>query len=159
MSFKYIFQMIIAAIFFLLFSVCTWYEGSEILDNPWEWKYSTYFSQASDDQVMDAQDISDLDYFVYAAKFKPTFPIFMILAASYLIILTGYILFKGSIKRMALFLSGLGALFLLSSVFVSNTPTVGGTIFQVFFLISGMISIMGAALYYFWMSKGFKTEI
>ncbi|MFE5431117.1 YjdJ family protein [Peribacillus simplex] len=159
MTFNNFLQMIIAAFFLLLFSFCTWYEGSEILDNPWEWKYSTHFSQMLNDQVMDDQDISNFDYFVYAAKFKPLFPFLMVLAASYLIILTGYILFKRSIKKMALFLLGLGVLFLLSTGFVSNSPTVGGNIFQAFFLIGGMMAIMGAALYYFLMPTGLHTEV
>ncbi|WP_286178810.1 DUF4306 domain-containing protein [Bacillus sp. B4EP4a] len=159
MTFNNFLQMIIAAFFLLLFSFCTWYEGSEILDNPWEWKYSTHFTQVNDDHAMDANDISNFDYFVYAAKFKPLFPFLMVLAASYLIILTGYILFKRSIKKMALFLLGLGVLFLLSTGFVSNSSTVGGNIFQAFFLIGGMMAIMGAALYYFLMPTGLHTEV
>ncbi|MFJ8071412.1 DUF4306 domain-containing protein [Peribacillus sp. NPDC096447] len=113
---------------------------------PREWKYSTHFTQVNDDQAMDADDISSFDYFVYAAKFKPLFPLLMVLAASYFIILTGYILFKRSIKGMSLFLLGLGFLFLLLSGFVSNSPTVGGNIFQAFYLIGGRIAILSGAL-------------
>ncbi|MGG0409217.1 DUF4306 domain-containing protein [Peribacillus simplex] len=152
-------QMIIAALFFMVFTFCTWYEGSEILDRPWEWKYSVHFTQVNDYQAMDADDISSFDHFVYAAKFKPLFPFLMVITAFYLIILTGFILFKRSIKKMALFLLGLSILFLLSSGFVSNSPTVGGNIFQAFFLIGGMIAIIGAALYYFRVPTGFDTEI
>jgi hypothetical protein len=155
---KYFDQLIIAGFFLLLFSFCTWYEGSEIQDNPWEWKYSTHFSQMLNDQVLDEQDISNLDYFVYAAKFKPVFPVLMVLTSSYLIILTGYALFKRSSKKIALFLAGFGVLFLISSGIVSNSPTVGGNIFQAFFLISGMMAIMGAALYYFRVPKEIKTD-
>ncbi|MFJ7511621.1 DUF4306 domain-containing protein [Peribacillus simplex] len=156
MTFNKFSQMIIAALFLMVFTFCTWYEGSEILDRPWEWKYSTHFTQVNADQAMDADDISNFDYLVYAAKFKPLFPFLMVLAASYLIILTGYILFKRSIKKMALFLLGLGVLFLLSSGFVSNSPTVGGNIFQAFFLIGGMIVIFSGALYYFRKPRGFN---
>ncbi|MBO0998787.1 DUF4306 domain-containing protein [Bacillus sp. SD075] len=152
-------QMIIAALFFMVFTFCTWYEGSEILDRPWEWKYSTHFTHVNDDQTMDADDISSFDYFVYAAKFKPLFPFFMVLAALYFIILTGYILFKRSMKKMALFLLGLGVLLLLSNGFVSHSPTVGGNIFQAFFLIGGMITILSAAHYYLRIPTGFNTEI
>ncbi|CAH0297317.1 DUF4306 domain-containing protein [Peribacillus simplex] len=159
MTFNNLLQMIIAALFFMVFTFCTWYEGSEILDRPLEWKYSTHFTKVDDDQALDANDISNFDHFVYAAKFKPLFPFFMVLAASYLIILTGYILFKRSIKKMALFLLGLGVLFLLSTGFVSNSTTVGGNIFTAFFLIGGMIAIIGAALYYFRMPTGLHTEV
>lgn len=122
MTINYFTQMIIAAFFFMLFSFCAWYEGSEILDNSWEWKHSTYFSE----HVIDADDISDLDHFVYAAKFRPLFPVLMILTASYIIILTGHRLFKKSITKKAVFLSGFGALFLFASGIVSNSPTIGG---------------------------------
>ncbi|WHY97037.1 DUF4306 domain-containing protein [Peribacillus simplex] len=155
MTFNHLLQMIIAALFLMVFTFCTWYEGSEILDRPWEWKYSTHFTQVNDDQAMEASDISNLDHFVYAAKFKPLFPFLMVTIASYLTILTGYILFKRSIKKMVLFLLGLGVLFLISTGFVSNSPTVGGEIFTAFFLIGGMIAIIGAALYYFRMPTGF----
>lgn len=157
MTFNHFLQMIIAALFFLVFTFCTWYEGSEIVDKPWEWKYSTLFTHVNDEQAIDAVDISNFDHFVYAAKFKPLFPFLMVLAASYIIILSGYILFKRRIKKMALFLLGFGVLFLFSSGFVSHSPTVGGNIFQAFFLIGGMIAIMAAALYYYRIPRGFNT--
>ncbi|MFJ7310453.1 DUF4306 domain-containing protein [Peribacillus frigoritolerans] len=157
MTFNHFLQMIIAALFFMVFTFCTWYEGSEILDRPSEWRYSTLFTHVNDEQAIDAVDISNFDHFVYAVKFKPLFPLLMVLAASYIIILSGYILFKRRIKKMALFLLGFGVLFLFSSGFVSNSPTVGGNIFQAFFLIGGMIAIMAAALYYYRMPRGFNT--
>ncbi|MFY0804895.1 DUF4306 domain-containing protein [Peribacillus frigoritolerans] len=157
MTFNHFLQMIIAALFFMVFTFCTWYEGSEIVDKPWEWKYSTLFTHVNDEQAIDAVDISNFDHFVYAAKFKPLFPLLMVLASSYIIILSGYILFKRRIKKMALFLLGFGVLFLFSSGFVSHSPTVGGNIFQAFFLIGGMIAIMAAALYYYRIPRGFNT--
>lgn len=60
MTFSNFSQLIIAALFFMVFTFCTWYEGSEILDRPWEWKYSTHFTQVNDDQAMDPDDISSL---------------------------------------------------------------------------------------------------
>ncbi|WP_249599037.1 DUF4306 domain-containing protein [Peribacillus frigoritolerans] len=157
MTFNHFLQMIITALFFMVFTFCTWYEGSEIVDKPWEWKYSTLFTHVNDEQGIDAVDISNFDHFVYAAKFKPLFPLLMVLAASYIIILSGYVLFKRRIKKMALFLLGFGVLFLFSSGFVSHSPTVGGNIFQALFLIGGMIAIMAAALYYYRMPRGFNT--
>ncbi|MCR8869401.1 YjdJ family protein [Peribacillus frigoritolerans] len=157
MTFNNFLQMIIAALFFMVFTFCTWYEGSEILDRPWEWKHSTHFTHINDEQAIEADDISNFDHFVYAAKFKPLFPFLMVTTASYLIILTGYILFQRRIKKMALFLLGFGVTFLFSCGYVSNSPTVGGNIFQAFFLIGGMIAIMAAALYYYRMPRGFNT--
>ena len=50
------------------------YEGSAILEDPWEWKYTAIFSQMKNGQVENVNDILPIDYFVYAAKFVPTFP-------------------------------------------------------------------------------------
>ncbi len=63
-------QMIIAALFFMVFTFCTWYEGSEILDRPWEWKHSTHFTHINDEQAIEADDISNFDHFVYARKIQ-----------------------------------------------------------------------------------------
>ncbi|MGE7879249.1 DUF4306 domain-containing protein [Peribacillus muralis] len=155
MTFNYASQFIMAALFFILFSFCSWYEGSEILDNPREWKHSTYFSG---DHVIDAHAISDLDYFVYAAKFRPMFPVLMTLTASYISLLTGYRFFKSSIAKKTLFLSGFGVLFLFAGGIVSNSPTIGGGIFQAIFLMGGLLLILAAALSYFWKPSWFNTE-
>ncbi|MFD6441019.1 YjdJ family protein [Peribacillus sp. NPDC060186] len=156
---KYIFQLISATLFLLFFTFCTWYEGSEILDNPWEWEYSTYFSQMLNDQVVEENDISSLDYFVYAAKFKPLFPSLMIITALYIIILSGLNLYKRSAKKIALFLSVLGVILLILSSLVTNSPTAGGSFFNAFFLTCGIISVLIAALYYIEMPKRHKTGV
>ncbi|MBR8643966.1 DUF4306 domain-containing protein [[Brevibacterium] frigoritolerans] len=133
MTFNHFMQMIIAALFFMVFTFCTWYEGSEILDRPWEWKHSTHFTNINDEQAIEADDISKFDHFVYAAKFKPLFPFLMVTTASYLIILTGYILFQRWIKKMALFLLGFGVIFLFSSGYVSNSQLLEEISFKHFF--------------------------
>lgn len=95
----------------MVFSFCPWFEGSEILDEPWKWKYSAHFSQVSDDEVMDAHDISNLDHFVYAAKFKPLFPFLMALTASYIIILRVIPYSKEALKKQHYFCLDLGSFF------------------------------------------------
>lgn len=79
-----------ASILFFLSIVVAWYEGSTILDNPWEWKYSTPFSRLLYGEVHSASDILQLDYFIYAAKFQPTYPVIMVISILYLLILIGY---------------------------------------------------------------------
>ena len=92
-----------AASFFLLFSTAVaWYEGSTILDNSLEWQYSTPFTQLLYGVVNNPSDISQLDYFVYAAKFQPTFPIIMVLSSLYLLILIGYSILKQEKKWVCL---------------------------------------------------------
>ncbi|MDE5414277.1 YjdJ family protein [Alkalihalobacterium chitinilyticum] len=147
------------AITSLLFSTfASWYEGSAILDNPWEWKYSTPFSQLLYGDVQNINQISQLDHFVYAAKFQPTFPLIMLISGLYLLILIGYQLFKSRKIRFVYFLSLLaGTLFILSYL-VFNSPTIGGQIFFYFGLTSGILCIVGAAIIYFILFKRNTNE-
>ncbi|MFF5401200.1 DUF4306 domain-containing protein [Peribacillus butanolivorans] len=71
-------------------TVIAWYEVSAIIDNPWVWKYSTPFSHLMNMQILSKNDISQLDYFVYATKYQPTFPLIMKICGLYLLVLIGY---------------------------------------------------------------------
>jgi hypothetical protein len=134
----------------LLFStVAAWYEGSAILDNPWEWKYSTPFSQMLYGEVQSDSDISQLDYFVYAAKFQPTFPVIMAISGLYLLILIGYYFLNRQHKRFTYFLSILGAGLFLLSYFFMHSSTTGGQIFFYIWLVSGVLSTVTAVITYF----------
>lgn len=148
-------QGIVATLFLLIFTFCAWYEGSEILDNPWEWEYSTPFSE----KVEESKDISNLDYLVYAAKFRPMFPALMMVTLLYLVTLTGFRICKGSQNKLAFFLTGLGVLALPLSGLVWNSPTVGGNLFQSIGLIIGVVFLLLGALYYFKIPLKFKRAI
>ena len=136
---KYIIQLGTSTILFLLFTFCTWYEGTEIMDVPWEWKYSAHFSGG--EKVTDQSMISTLDYFVYAAKFKPLFPSLMALTALHLFLLISWLAGKRQKKRMAAVLFTLTGGLFLSSVMLFDSPTQGGTVFWLF----GLIGSLGSA--------------
>lgn len=72
----------------------SWYEGSGIIDNPLEWKYSTPVSQIFNIEINNGQDISQLDYFVYAAKFQPFFPAIMIVSVLYICTVVIFFIFQ-----------------------------------------------------------------
>jgi hypothetical protein len=134
----------------ILFStVAAWYEGSAILDNPWEWKYSTPFSHMLYGEVHSDSDISQLDYFVYAAKFQPAFPAIMAISSLYLLILIGYYFLNRQHKRFAYFLAILGGGLFLLSYFFTNSPTDGGQIFFYIWLVSGILCTVTAVITYF----------
>ncbi len=154
MSFKMIIQFILASILLVFSTGVAWYEGSAIVEIPWEWQHTAIFSQMAYGQVEDKNDILQIDYFVYAAKFAPTFPLLMLLSATYLIILIGYTLLKRNEWMFKYFLSGIGALFLVLSGFVSNSTTIGLKIFFFSFLLIGILSIVIALLRFF----NVKTE-
>lgn len=152
MSVKFALHGILAMLFLLIFTFCVWYEGSEILNQPWEWKYSTPFSELNT-QVDDPKDISNLDYFVYAAKFRPMFPVLMMMTLLYVITLTGIRVCKGSHKKMVFLLFGMGALLLLLSGFVWSSPTIGGNFFTSTFILAGMVYMLAGVWLYFQFQK------
>ncbi|ATA58699.1 hypothetical protein GS458_0236 [Geobacillus stearothermophilus] len=144
-----IIQFGLAAILLLFSTLAAWYEGSAILDNPWEWKHSTPFSQMMYGQVHSKSHISQLDYFVYSAKFHPFFPIIMGISSLYLLILIGYYFLKPQNKKFACFLFILGGgLFLLGCFFMDSTTT-GGKIFFYIWLVSGSLCTATAIITYF----------
>ncbi|MGR3763023.1 YjdJ family protein [Rossellomorea sp. NS-SX7] len=130
---------------FLLFSVfATLYEGSGIVDSPFEWEYSTPFSG----EVENAGDISPLDYFVYAIKFKPTFPIVMAVSSMYLLVVTGN-LFMNRKRFFTFYLPFLAVLQLTLGWLMSSAVTTGTQVLSYVFLSSGALILAAALLYHF----------
>jgi Domain of unknown function (DUF4306) len=139
MSNKLIFQFGLALMILLFSTLVTWYEGSEILDRPSEWKYSTPFTHLFYGGVNDSNDISRLDYYVYAAKFKPINPIIMLISSVYLLTLFAYLLLKQNRKWFSWFTISLGMLLLLFSISLYSSPTIGG---RMIFYVSLSIGIL-----------------
>ncbi len=148
---KIIIQFGFSSILLLFSTAVAWYEGSAILDNPREWSYSTPFTQLL--YGGNSADISQLDYFVYSAKFQPTFPIIMVLSSLYLLVLIGYYILKKEKNWFAYYLFFLGGGLFLFSYFTSNSPTVGGRIMFPLFLICGLASIATALIIYYQIFK------
>ncbi|WP_226669800.1 YjdJ family protein [Metabacillus litoralis] len=134
---RFIIQFGIFSILFLFSTAASWYEGSAILNNPWEWKYSTPFTTFFYGGVNNQSDISQLDYFIYAFKFLPTYPVIMVLSSMYLLILIGnYTLKKRKWFIYYLFFLS-GGCFLVSYLTI-NSITVGGRILFFLFIICGI---------------------
>lgn len=142
-------QLGIASILLLFSTAATWYEGSAILNDPWEWKHSTPFSQLFYDEVQSSNQILQLDHFIYAAKFLPTFPVIMVIGSIYLLILIGYHFFRRRHKWFTYYLSFLGGGLFLLSYFIYNSPTTGGKIFFYIWLLSGVFCAVAAIISYF----------
>lgn len=125
MSFRVIIQLVLASILLLFSTGVAWYEGSALLEHSWEWKHTAIFSEKANGQVENASDILPVDYFIYAAKFAPLFPLLMLVSGTYLIILMGYNSLKRNHKVFIYYLTSIGVLFLVLSGFLSNSPTSG----------------------------------
>ncbi|KMQ07209.1 hypothetical protein TU68_07705 [Bacillus cereus] len=90
-------QMVQLGSSFMLFiasALMSWYQGSNLIDDPDEWKYSAKFTNYFKGTVSNYEDIYQIDFFIYAAKFYPTAFIVMLVSLLYMLILILYILFK-----------------------------------------------------------------
>lgn len=122
-------QLIVGFLTLVASTVIAWYEGSGIIENSLEWKYSTPFSKLFNVEIAVGREISQLDYFVYAAKFQPFFPTIMIVSGLYIVSVMTIYLLKHN-RQLAMILSGLtSGLLMLISVFLLHASTVGGKIF------------------------------
>ncbi|MGV2549611.1 YjdJ family protein, partial [Bacillus licheniformis] len=86
---------------FLFSALSSWYQVSELLKLPWEWKYTAKFTSwlYGEDSIKNAHNISQLDFFVYAAKHTPATVILMAVSLAYIIALASYLLIKTYVKR------------------------------------------------------------
>lgn len=139
MTSKIIFQFGLVIIILIFSTLGAWYEGSEVLDRPSEWKYSTPFTHLFSGGINDSNDILAIDYFVYAAKFKPIYPILMLINIVYLLTLLAYVCLKQNKRGLTIFSITLGGLLILFSLALYNSPTIGA---QMLFYISLAISIL-----------------
>ncbi|MCQ6282529.1 YjdJ family protein [Bacillus sp. EB600] len=140
--FRFIFQFGAASVVFLFSTLAAWYEGSAILDHPSEWLNSTPITQFMDGTVHESSNILQWDFFIYAAKYEPTFPMIMTVSGLYLLIFLGYYILKKVRKWYAYYLFLIsGALFLLS-YFSFETSTDGGQKMFVLFSVCGSFCML-----------------
>ena len=137
--FKYILQLIIGILSLTISTLIAWYEGSAIIEEPFEWKYSTPFTGLFNIEITNGYDISQLDYFVYAAKFHPFFPAIMMVSVLYILSVIGHYLIKQYTKWAIGFWGLTGCICIVLSVLIFNSPTNGGRIFFWLTSISGIL--------------------
>jgi hypothetical protein len=155
---KYFIRFFLGIALLVFSTFATWYEGSELLDKPWEWEYSTHFSQMNGD-VTNSNDISELDFFVYAVKYRPFYPILMMLSFLYVLLNFSYLLFRKNVRNYSLFLGIVGIISLIISTFISDSPTIGGKYFNLILNTLGIISLLNIAIYYLKQYLKAKKEV
>jgi hypothetical protein len=151
--FRFIFQFGAAFVVFLFSATAAWYEGSALLDHPLEWKNTTPFTQLFHGPVQSGVDILQWDFFIYAAKNQPTYPMIMLISGLYLLLFCGYYLFKRVKKWYAYYLFMLcGGLFILSYFHFDSSSGEGYKMFVLlatcasFCLLSGLITFLTATI-------------
>lgn len=142
MKFKHNIFLIGAFLVFIFSTLASWYEGGQLRDIPWEWKYSAAFSTWLNGPVEDASDILVIDHFVYAAKFEPLFPLLMAASFLYIIFQLSDWLLRNRKTTHIIFLSLMAVGLLLMSAILLNSPTVGLTLFSGFFGLSGLLTLL-----------------
>ena len=85
-----IIQLTLSLLVLCLSTLAAFYEGSNLLEDSFEWGWSTPFTLLTTDRISSANQIFILDYLIYAAKFYPLFPSIMLLSIIYFLFLTGY---------------------------------------------------------------------
>ena len=137
--FKYMLQLIIGIFMLVVSTFIAWYEGSAIIEKSLEWKYSTPFTELFNIDITNGRDISQLDYFVYSAKFQPLFPAIMMVSVLYILSVIGYYLIKNNTKWAIGFWGLIGCICMLLSGLIFDSPTIGGRIFFWMTSISGVL--------------------
>ena len=155
--FKYVVQIIIGMLVLTGSTIVAWYEGSTIIDKPWEWRYSTPFSQLFKTEVVTGREISQLDYFVYAAKYEPLFPIMMVISLFYIVAVIGVFFMNYHVKWAIVYGGFISSSLVFFAIFAFNASTEGGTIFFYMALMMGIIMIMGTSFAYFKHAKSPQT--
>lgn len=155
---KLFIQVSIAFIILIFSTIASWYEGSALVQSTSEWKHTAVFSKWMNGSIDQANDILVLDYFLYAAKFSPAYSLTMFLSGTYLLILTGFMLFKGRTKAFAYFLFSVGIVFMVLCSLVSGSPTTGLKMFFNTSLLIGILAI-ASAIMLFTTNKNKETKL
>lgn len=142
MKFKNIIFLTGAFWVFIFSTLASWYEGGQLRDISWEWKYSAVFSTWLTGPVNEADDILAIDHFVYAAKFEPLFPLLMAASLLFIIFQLSAWLLKDRKTTHIIFLSLMAVGLLLMSAMLLNSPTIGLTLFSGFFGLSGLLTLL-----------------
>ncbi|WP_367183502.1 DUF4306 domain-containing protein [Sporosarcina sp.] len=123
-------------LFSLLVSI---YEGSEILNTPWEWEHTAIFSNLTNEQLKTTKDILLIDYFIFAAKFSPIYPI-VSLIATYSITFQIIFWIKNKLTRIISFWL-ITFISIILMITLKNSPTQGLHLISILFGLSTFISI------------------
>ncbi|TYS68265.1 DUF4306 domain-containing protein [Sutcliffiella horikoshii] len=148
MSYKRTISFGLAIMFFCIATFASWYEGSELVDNPFEWKHTAVFTSWIHDGEVERENIAQLDYFVYSIKFKPIFPVIMMVSFIYMVFTLGIKFLKSGTKRN-LFVSILGVLLLIGAGLISSSPTSGARVFMLSLILIGFLLLGSAAIHHF----------
>lgn len=94
MTINQMFQLGGSFLLFISSTLISWYQGSNLIDYPDEWKYTAKFTNYFKGPASNYKDIYQVDYFIYAAKFYPSCVIVMVISFIYMILVFVYLIYK-----------------------------------------------------------------
>lgn len=143
---KYFVHVAVGCAMFLASAFAAYYEGSALADNSWEWSYSTPITSLLGVEVRQASDISSFDFFYYAAKYEPAFPLIMMASILYIVLICGFMLLRLK-KRKALLYFGIVAVLSFGAVGALLEATSSGSRWFVpLFIITAVVSSVYAII-------------
>ena len=139
----------------MLFGIATfasWYEGSDLVERPSEWESTAKITSWWNDGAVERENISQLDYFIYSLKYKPLFPILMMVSFVYILFAVGKRWLKG--KSMLSGYSAVIAMMLFcGAVLVGGSPTDGAKLMMAALIVSGGLMTIFASLSYYKLTR------
>lgn len=150
--FKYILQLMISGVVLLFSTVAAWYEGSAIIENSLEWEYSTPVTHLLGIETLTGKEIVVFDYFVYAIKFQPFFPMMILISLLYIASLTLFLVGKRNMNQGILLSFVIGLLYLGASALFYDATTLGGSLFFYTLLLSAVLTIL-ISMFFFLQNK------
>jgi Domain of unknown function (DUF4306) len=135
--------VILLSLLSVVFLCCALYEGSNLIEDPFDWQESSLFTNLLVSNPKYPEDIIWLDYFVYAVKYYPIYPVLTLIS------LLGLLLFVMGTKLKSSNLFNvievvIGGLMIFTALSFFSANTIGSEIFKYTILLSGLIFIMQA---------------
>lgn len=129
MNKKNFIQLVIAFGFSIPSFFFSLYEGSHLILDSFDWVHTTKFTHFINANPNLPSDISNVDFFIYAVKFRPFFPIVFLITFLYGLFLLLLILQKKYefVNKISMLL---GLILMIVSVFLFSTLTIGTTLFS-----------------------------
>ncbi|GAE93196.1 hypothetical protein JCM21714_2250 [Gracilibacillus boraciitolerans JCM 21714] len=139
-------QILVSFVFFLFTLYVSLYEGSNLLLDTPEWKYTTKFTHLIYENPSLPEDITNIDLYLYAVKYYSFFPIMNLISGLYFFILLVYIGIKRNLRRMSYVLAITGSILIILSLLFFSSFSIGTIIYRIILFITGLIFLVSPML-------------
>ena len=155
--YKYAVHIMAGCAVFFASAFAAFYEGSALAHNSWEWNYSTPVTGLMGGEVQEASDIARLDYFYYAAKHEPAFPLIMMASILYIMLICGLMLLRLKKRNAVMYFGLMAAFFVGGAGTLMGATSSGGRWFVSLFAMTAVVA--GAYAIIAWRSLQKEADI